>query len=409
MKDTVMLLKRTVFLPKGSPGILALNDIRVDIRNPVVSCMEGRVYCSGEADLLLDYLSLEDSGEAVKGIWDIGAEPPATKPWQALLTLPFELSEEGNLSCAPMWQMKITDIKWYIVAPRALEIEANLLLFLPEAESMAEEALAAQEMAGEMPAEQAATIPLSAFAPPLAPGGLRMEAPPQQLPKLEEQRSCELSGLQRSAEPPERFFRNQAQSGPIQETIAKAPENTVEEKTMEKIEKIEMTKMAEQSESPSPTTEQVQELPQSQEITEMPEAGQTSPLPKMEAAEEIPEAEKAAEPLAETPETTKIRVHISAPAPEPSAPAPIVCEEAPPAEIVNISVVRQRRRAMPAPKPMPAQTQTKGGCRMRFCRVLDGDDLFTLAERAGVSPSLLAEKNDINGAVLTPGAYLRMP
>ena len=107
MKDTVMLLKRTVFLPKGSPGILALNDIRVDIRNPVVSCMEGRVYCSGEADLLLDYLSLEDSGEAVKGIWDIGAEPPATKPWQALLTLPFELSEEGNLSCAA------TPCGWY--------------------------------------------------------------------------------------------------------------------------------------------------------------------------------------------------------------------------------------------------------------------------------------------------------
>ena len=46
---------------------------------------------------------------------------------------------------------------------------------------------------------------------------------------------------------------------------------------------------------------------------------------------------------------------------------------------------------------------------MRFCRVLDGDDLFTLAERTGVSPSLLAEKNDINGAVLTPGAYLLMP
>ncbi|MEG1537486.1 MAG: hypothetical protein RR387_04305, partial [Clostridiales bacterium] len=89
MAEIVMPLLRTVFLPPGSPGIGAINEIRTDIRSEQISSDGGKIYCVGEADLLIDYISFAgDTIDSAQGYMIGGG-----KQWQALLTMPFELME----------------------------------------------------------------------------------------------------------------------------------------------------------------------------------------------------------------------------------------------------------------------------------------------------------------------------
>ncbi|MEG1500730.1 MAG: hypothetical protein RR396_02125, partial [Clostridiales bacterium] len=113
MSDVLLLLKRTVFLPKGSPAIFYINDIKADIRNPKISSTDGRIFCRGEVDLLLDYLSQDENDQPNRSLMDWNeADKNSSKPWQALLTLPFELMEDGDLPCPPLCALEIRDINW---------------------------------------------------------------------------------------------------------------------------------------------------------------------------------------------------------------------------------------------------------------------------------------------------------
>lgn len=128
MTDTSMQVKRTVFLPKGSPAIYRVNNIRGDVRNPQITSSGGKTLCRGDADILLEYLALEDSNDIKRSIWEGDNEPPLTKPWQAMVTLPFEALGDLELDCPPLCQLKITNLEGQIVAARALELEFNLLI-----------------------------------------------------------------------------------------------------------------------------------------------------------------------------------------------------------------------------------------------------------------------------------------
>ena len=135
MADILLLLKRTVFLPKGSPGIFSINDIKVDIRNPEIKGENGKIYCLGDCDILLEYLSQDTEKDIKRGIMlgeDAISKNSEPRPWQAMITLPFALAEEGEMVCPPLSQIEVTDVKWFVVAPRAMELEVTIKLLVEE-------------------------------------------------------------------------------------------------------------------------------------------------------------------------------------------------------------------------------------------------------------------------------------
>ncbi|MGI5891438.1 MAG: LysM peptidoglycan-binding domain-containing protein [Bacillota bacterium] len=119
MAETIFVFKRTLFLPKGSPPILNVSDIKVEVRKGQIIEEKGNIFCSGDIDILLDYIS-QDQEDISKG-----------NPWQVFLSLPFELVEEGHSNCPPLCDLEIENLEWFIVAPRALELNLRLLLVKP--------------------------------------------------------------------------------------------------------------------------------------------------------------------------------------------------------------------------------------------------------------------------------------
>jgi len=84
MAEMVLMLKRTVFLPKGSPGICSIREINADINRFEVSAEDGRIYCLGEADLLIEYLSFA-KGSQYPGYEDYEQQlADGGSMWQAL-------------------------------------------------------------------------------------------------------------------------------------------------------------------------------------------------------------------------------------------------------------------------------------------------------------------------------------
>ncbi|MDR2713617.1 MAG: LysM peptidoglycan-binding domain-containing protein [Clostridiales bacterium] len=146
MGEVILQLLRTVFLPSDSPPIYAVNNIKVDIREQQIRSDGGKTFCQGEADILIDYLSLDQGGEAGSFFREShGLYPtPSGSPWQAMIFLPFDLLIEGELDCPPMWKLSVTDFQWLVVAPRALEMDLQLSLIGPGSQSQSCPAPAAQ-------------------------------------------------------------------------------------------------------------------------------------------------------------------------------------------------------------------------------------------------------------------------
>ncbi|MEG1501527.1 MAG: hypothetical protein RR396_06170 [Clostridiales bacterium] len=48
-------------------------------------------------------------------------------------------------------------------------------------------------------------------------------------------------------------------------------------------------------------------------------------------------------------------------------------------------------------------------CRMRFCRVLPGDDLLAISQRTGIAPGVLVVRNKLDLKPLEEGMFLIIP
>jgi hypothetical protein len=105
-----------------------VNDVIVDARIEELTAEGGQIFCRGELDILVDYTSYEEDDAAGQGLRSrmSGYMSGGGKLWQALLSLPFELTAPGELSCAPLCHVETGYVKWFMVAPRALEMEIGL-------------------------------------------------------------------------------------------------------------------------------------------------------------------------------------------------------------------------------------------------------------------------------------------
>ncbi len=127
-------LKRTVFLPKGSPGICTVDSIYVQLRTKELSSSAGKIYGLGDIDILIQYLS-QNEQEAKDGIYASDRQDvPVGKTWQALLACPFEFLVDGTIECAPLWKLETGTVEWFMVTPRVLEMNFEVLI-LPPTES----------------------------------------------------------------------------------------------------------------------------------------------------------------------------------------------------------------------------------------------------------------------------------
>ncbi|MGI6361694.1 MAG: LysM peptidoglycan-binding domain-containing protein [Bacillota bacterium] len=122
MVETFFYLSRTLFLPKGSPPILNIEDLRIEVRNHKIVAEQEQLFCAGEVDILLDYTS-HDKKHLSEG-----------KPWQVLISVPFEVDSAGHSSCPPLCDLEIVDVEWFVVAANALELNLQLRLVPPPEE-----------------------------------------------------------------------------------------------------------------------------------------------------------------------------------------------------------------------------------------------------------------------------------
>ena len=118
MSRISLTLSRTVFLPVGSPPIGSVCDIRADIGKADIHVENGQIYCLGDLDILIDYMSFSPgeigrlfSGHSADQQSDEGRE------WQALLNLPFVMNEKTNLASDRAYEAAVGDLKWFMVAP----------------------------------------------------------------------------------------------------------------------------------------------------------------------------------------------------------------------------------------------------------------------------------------------------
>ncbi len=129
MSQSSITLVRTVFLPMGSPPIGSVYEIRTDISKADINVESGQLYCMGDMDILIDYLSY--APDAGKQLFSAASNPYPQgrgKEWQALLNLPFVLNEKTTLPSSAVYKATVGKIKWFMVAPRALEMEMEIII-----------------------------------------------------------------------------------------------------------------------------------------------------------------------------------------------------------------------------------------------------------------------------------------
>ena len=125
-------LVRTLFLPSGSPGIGCVSRVTGELREVRCGAAGGEVYCIGEADILIEYMSGNGGG----GLFAAG--PPTDQrdrgaEWQALLTLPFQLCGAGELPADMPYRVNLGQLEWCMVAAHAVELETCVEISWDEA------------------------------------------------------------------------------------------------------------------------------------------------------------------------------------------------------------------------------------------------------------------------------------
>lgn len=129
MNKISMTLLRTVFLPVGSPPIGSVCEITADIGKADIHVEEKQVYCLGEMDIIIDYLSFSpNSGRHLFPDHADTYPGGGGKEWQAMINLPFALNETADLDAKAEYSASLGDIKWFMVAPRALEMEMEIVI-----------------------------------------------------------------------------------------------------------------------------------------------------------------------------------------------------------------------------------------------------------------------------------------
>jgi len=124
MSDLRFSLLRTVFLPKSSPGISSINELRTDLREVELTLVAPQqLLIKGEMDILVDYNALPPAGESINN---------SGEPWQALISLPFELTEQVQLAEVTDCRLSARAPKWFMLSPKAIEMEVELVLDCPE-------------------------------------------------------------------------------------------------------------------------------------------------------------------------------------------------------------------------------------------------------------------------------------
>ena len=126
MRQISTTLVRTVFLPAGSPPIGSIDHIQADLSNKDIFIEHQRMYCRGDLDVMVDYTSFPlDRGSH---IFPEHCRPEQGRAWQALLNIPFALSEDIDCMMTEPLNIALGDINWFMVAPQALEMEVEILI-----------------------------------------------------------------------------------------------------------------------------------------------------------------------------------------------------------------------------------------------------------------------------------------
>ena len=126
MSHIPVKLVRTVFLPNGSPPVGTVNRITADLVRADIHGAEGQLYCMGELDILIDYTAFSSADG--RHLFSYDSSDRGEKPWQAFISLPFAFSEELTQDFCGVPHAELGDIKWFMVASRALEMEVNILI-----------------------------------------------------------------------------------------------------------------------------------------------------------------------------------------------------------------------------------------------------------------------------------------
>lgn len=125
-------LVRTMFLPSGSPAIGCILRVSGDLREVRCGAAGGEVYCIGEADILIEYMS----GNGGSGLFPL--HPPTDQhggdEWQALIALPFQLCSAGTLPPDTPYRVNLGPLEWCMAAAHAVELETYIELSYAEEE-----------------------------------------------------------------------------------------------------------------------------------------------------------------------------------------------------------------------------------------------------------------------------------
>ena len=129
MNKISLTLLRTVFLPVGSPPIGSVCEIKADIGKADIHVEGEQLYCLGEMDIIIDYLSFSaNSGRHLFPDQSDTYPGGGGREWQAMINLPFSLNERVDLAANAEYIASLRDLKWFMVAPRALEMEMEIII-----------------------------------------------------------------------------------------------------------------------------------------------------------------------------------------------------------------------------------------------------------------------------------------
>lgn len=128
MAELILPLVRTMFLPPGSPGIGSVQNVMGDIRDVRCGMSGGEVYCFGDADILIEYLSDARRNE----LFGESQSPPdydnGVREWQAMLTFPFQLRGAGELPPGATYRVNFGPMDWRMITSRAIELETSIII-----------------------------------------------------------------------------------------------------------------------------------------------------------------------------------------------------------------------------------------------------------------------------------------
>ena len=395
-----LLIKRTVFLPKGSPGIYRITNIQGDLRNPQINNPGNPLLYRGDLDLLVEYLAVADGNDPKKTIWAEDEGPPATKPWQAMITLPFEANQEITGANPPPSPFKIEKINWLLIAARAIEVEFYLTAHRPEdyteavPPAPAVAALPRIRIEGQQEIRRASAPQVKNPILTKPNHGDILNQHPLNAAK-EVEAAKEQAVIFVEAEPTSTTIMadlpaNTGVLSQIPVTEAEAPVIFTNKPAAQVISGEEASiKMAE-------------ELPGSTEVLQQTRV--------KEQAEIETAAHFEHEPATALPSTDPLKPNTIA---EPPQNTNALRQNA-----VKNTIVEAASHSTTATLPqkdlpfIPAEAKKAGSLfKLRYCQVQPNDDLISLALRNGVTPAALAARNKLNpdNPPLKAGMFLMMP